>query len=98
VQVGFAPRARFQKAQLDDPDRIRVVEAVLSEVFGRRLRLECAVTDAVAEADAGEESPEPDADEARQVSREEMQRVGAEPIVNAIKELFMARLVNIERT
>ena len=98
VKVGFATRARFQKGQLDDPDRIRVVERVLSEVFGRPLRLDTVVAAALDEATAEEDPADPEEGGSRHLSRDEMQRIGREPIVNAIKELFMARLVNIERT
>ncbi len=98
ITVGFPPRARFQKRQLDDPDRIRVVETVLFEAFGQSLRLDTAVTDAAAEAAVEDAPAAPEEGETRHVTGEELQRIGREPIVSAIKELFMARLVNIERT
>jgi DNA polymerase III subunit gamma/tau len=99
VSVGFVPAARFQKAQLDDADRIRVVEEVLKEFFGRPLRLKTAVTEAAGEVDQKEDAPAPSEEEgSRRVTREEMLKIEREPIINTIKELFMARLVNIERT
>lgn len=98
IKIGFAPRARFQKKQLDDPDRIRIVETVIRGVLGHELRLDSVITDAAAESDDEEEPREQDEESARHVSREEMKRIGREPIINTIKEVFMARLVNIERT
>ena len=72
----------------------------LADTLGGPIRLETVVTEqaaapATAEAASGEEgSPEAPA----RVTREEVERVNREPIVNTLKELFEARLVNIERT
>jgi hypothetical protein len=95
VTVSFPPSARFQRGQLDDPDHVRVIEAEISEVLGSRLAFRT------------EEVPEPEEEEAREaeapdphrpVSHVEIERIHKEPIVSLLKNLFMARLIHIERT
>ncbi|MHC4860068.1 MAG: DNA polymerase III subunit gamma/tau [Planctomycetota bacterium] len=98
VTVGFPPKSRFQKTQLDDPDHIRLVERAIVEVLGSGLRVETAVTEGAGEPEAPAEGEAETPEQPARVSREEVERIGREPIVNALKELFQARLVNIERT
>jgi len=95
IEIGFPPSSRFQKTQLDEPERIRVVEEELRELFGVPLRLKTVVTQAAADSEADEEKP---AGEKERVGRDELDRIGREPIVNLLKDVFMARLVHVERT
>ena len=78
---------------LEDADRLNLIEQVLTEVFGQPLRLE---------AEDGEEIEEGDTDGPGRadaaIGRDEIEQVNREPIVNALKDVFSARLVHIERT
>jgi len=93
VVVGFPPAASFHRRQLEDPDRIRVIEREFGEVLGRPLRLKTQDV-AADEAGGGEEEDS----ESRAVSREEYEKVGREPISNALKEVLGARLIHVERS
>jgi DNA polymerase-3 subunit gamma/tau len=97
VVVGFPEAARFQKAQFEDPDRIRLAERVFSEAFGRTLRIRTSVTEAPPPAAAEESAPAEKGPE-RAVGREEIERIHRTPIIEALKNLFMARLAFVERT
>jgi len=92
VVVGFPPAARFHRSQLDDPDRIRVIEREIGEVLGTPLRLD---TESVSAEETGGGEKE---NESRAASREEYEMVGREPIANALKEVFGARLIHVERS
>jgi DNA polymerase-3 subunit gamma/tau len=103
VTVGFAPSVRWQQTQLDDPDHIRLVERAVAEALGARLRIRTVVTEQAEEPVAPDSAGEagsggPPAEGPKRVTREEIERIGREPIVSALKELFQARLVHIERT
>jgi hypothetical protein len=95
VTLGFPPSARFQRSQLADPDHIRVIESEIEEVLGVTLRFRTE------EAEASDESGAPEPEEEgppRAATRSEVERIHKEPIVGLLKNLFMARLIHIERT
>ena len=93
--MGFPPSARFQKTQLEDPDHVRLIEAELREVLGADLRF-AAIESEEADGEETGDSTEPGA--AQPVTHSEIERIHKEPIVSLLKNLFMARLIHIERT
>jgi hypothetical protein len=94
--VGFPASAKFHQRQLDDPDRIHLIEREVAEVLGTPLRIETETV--TPDAAAGEDGAEPEDEEPRAISRVEYEQVGREPIANALKEILGARLINVERT
>ncbi|MCU0724555.1 MAG: DNA polymerase III subunit gamma/tau [Planctomycetes bacterium] len=94
--VGFPETAGFQKAQFEDPDRIRLAERSLSEVLGRTLRIRTTVAEAAPTPVPEGAVPAPGAE--RAVGREEIERIHRTPIIEMLKSLFLARLAFVERT
>ena len=98
VVIAFPPAARFQKAQLDDLDRLRIVEQSMAEVFGTALKLKTTVSEASAEMVAPAGAPGAPAEAGAVVGREEIEKIKRTPVIEMLTNLFGVRLVHVERT